>query len=118
MNYKLAFAIMIQLVVFGTFFYLDSWATVEPSWTRVKNVALHPVCILLYGLTTVGIWWSYRVIYNHFHSFWTGTLFSGALLCTVHIGMAYLGSKILPNKSEMVGLLLALLATIVSTIKW
>jgi hypothetical protein len=110
-----ATALVVQAMIFGTFFYLDARQTVAPDWNGVLRFGLHPLVVLFYGLTPIPIWWSYRTVYQAVgERFWLAILIQGLMLQVVYLVCSYLGSRQVPTQGQIVGLVLAGLGALVA----
>jgi hypothetical protein len=112
-------AILLQAAIFGVFSYMDSRQTVTPDFGDVRRFALHPVVVVFYGLVPVVVWWCYRMIYAAADNrFWLAALVHNLMQQTVFVVCSYLGSRAVPDKAQVVGLILAAIGTLIASLRW
>jgi hypothetical protein len=113
----LIFAILLQAAIFGVFSYMDSKQTVTPDFGDVRRFALHPLVIVFYGLVPVVVWWCYRMIYAAADNrFWLAALVHNLMQQTVFVVCSYLGSRAVPDKGQVIGLILAAAGAVIAGI--
>ena len=54
---KLIPAILVQVISFGIYFYIDARQTTARDWASVVRFGLHPLALLYFAFSVFPIWW-------------------------------------------------------------
>ncbi len=112
---KVILAIVVQIVFFGIFFYIDARQTTAPDWASVVKFGLHPLALLYFAFSVFPIWWSYRTMYEFYGGrFWAAAMLQGLIVQVTYVLASYLGSKQMPSLREGIAIGLVLLSVIVA----
>jgi hypothetical protein len=112
---KLILPVLLQIAVFGIYFYIDARQIIAPNWTTVLKFGLNPLTLAFFALSPIPVWWSYRVLYAYFdNGFWMASLVQGFVLQTTYVFASYFGSKQMPTPREAVALGLVFLSILVA----
>ena len=63
---KLILAIVVQIVIFGIYFYVDARQTTAPDWASVVKFGLNPMVLFYFAFSVFPMWWSYRAMYEFY----------------------------------------------------
>ncbi len=112
---KVILAIVVQIVFFGIFFYIDARQTTAPDWASVLKFGLHPLALLYFAFSVFPIWWSYRTMYEFYGGkFWAAAMLQGLIVQVTYVLASYLGSKQMPSLREGIAIGLVFLSVIVA----
>src|SRR5215510_3015387 len=112
---KLILAIVVQVIAFGIFFYIDARQTTAPDWASVVRFGLHPLALLYFAFSVFPIWWSYRTLYEFYEQrFWAASMLQGLVIQVTYVLASYLGSRQPPSLREGIAIGLVLLSVIVA----
>ncbi len=113
--FKLIPAILVQVVAFGIYFYIDARQTTAPNWSSVVRFGLHPLVLLYFAFSVFPVWWSYRTMYEFYgQRFWAAALLQGLVIQVTYVLASYLGSRQVPSVREAIALGLVFLSVIVA----
>ena len=112
---KLILAILLQIVVFGIYFYIDARQTTAPDWATVVRFGLHPLALLYFAFSVFPIWWSYRALYEFYEQrFWAAAMLQGFIIQTTYVLASYAGSRQIPTLREGIAIGLVFLSVLVA----
>ncbi len=112
---KLVPAVLIQVIIFGIYFYIDARQTTAPDWASVVRLGLNPLALLYFALSVFPVWWSYRVMYAFYgQRFWAAAMLQGFVIQITYVLASYLGSKQIPNAREGIAIGLVFLSVLVA----
>ena len=112
---KLIFAIVVQIVAFGIYFYIDARQTIAPDWASVIKFGLNPFALLYFAFSVFPVWWSYRAMYEFYDQrFWAAAMLQGFIIQVTYVFTSYLGSKQMPNLREGIAIGLVFLSVLVA----
>lgn len=112
---KLASAIVVQIIIFGVYFYIDARQTTAPDWASVVKFGLNPLTLFYFAFSVFPVWWSYRVMYEFYDQrFWAAAMLQGLIIQSTYVLASYLGSKQIPNLREGIAIGLVFLSVLVA----
>jgi len=112
---KLILAIVVQIIIFGIYFYVDARQTTAPDWASVVRFGLHPLALLYFAFSVFPIWWSYRALYEFYEQrFWAAAMLQGFIIQLTYVLASYLGSKQTPTLREGIAIGLVFLSVLVA----
>jgi hypothetical protein len=112
---KLILAILIQIIAFGIYFYVDARQTTAPDWASVVRFGLHPLALLYFAFSVFPVWWSYRVMYEFYDQrFWAAAMLQGFVIQLTYVLASYFGSGQMPNLREGIAIALVFLSVLVA----
>ena len=112
---RLILPILLQVIFFGIYFYIDARQTTAPDWASVVRFGLNPFVLIYLALSAFPIWWSYRAMYAFFDGrFWGAALLQGMVIQVTYVLASYLGSKQVPSLREGLALGLVFLSVLVA----
>jgi hypothetical protein len=112
---KLIPAILIQIIAFGIYFYIDARQTTAPDWASVVRFGLHPLALLYFAFSVFPIWWSYRTMYEFYgQHFWAAAMLQGFIIQGTYVLASYIGSRQLPSLREGIAICLVFLSVLVA----
>ena len=112
---KLIFAILLQVIIFGIYFYIDARQTTAPDWASVVSFGMRPVVLLYFAFSVFPIWWSYRILYEYYDQrFWAAAMLQGFVIQSTYMLASYLGSRQAPTLREGVAIGLVFLSVLVA----
>jgi hypothetical protein len=112
---KLIPAILVQVIAFGIYFYIDARQTTAPNWASVVRFGLHPLALLYFAFSVFPIWWSYRTMYEFYgQRFWAAAMLQGFIIQVTYVLASYIGSKQVPSLREGIAIGLVFLSVLVA----
>ena len=112
---KLASAIVVQIIIFGVYFYIDARQTTAPDWASVVKFGLNPLALLYFAFSVFPVWWSYRTMYEYYDQrFWAAAMLQGLIIQSTYVLASYLGSKQIPNLREGIAIGLVFLSVLIA----
>jgi hypothetical protein len=112
---KLVFAIIVQVMIFGIYFYIDARQTTAPDWNSVLRFGMRPVVLFYFAFSVFPIWWSYRALYEFYNqSFWAAAMLQGFVIQSTYVLASYLGSRQVPTLREGVAIGLVFVSVLVA----
>lgn len=112
---KLMLAILVQIIAFGIYFYIDARQTTAPDWATVVKFGLHPLALLYFAFSVFPVWWSYRAMYEFYDQrFWAAAMLQGFVIQLTYVLASYLGSRQVPSLREGVAIGLVFLSVLVA----
>jgi hypothetical protein len=112
---KLPLAIIVQIIAFGIYFYIDARQTTAPDWASVVKFGLHPLALLYFAFSVFPVWWSYRAMYEFYgQRFWAAAMLQGFIVQVTYVLASYLGSKQIPSLREGIAIGLVFLSVLVA----
>lgn len=112
---KLIPAILIQVIAFGIYFYIDARQTTAPDWSSVVRFGLHPLALLYFAFSVFPIWWSYRTMYEFYgQRFWAAAMLQGFIIQVTYVLASYAGSRQTPSLRESIAIGLVFLSVLVA----
>ena len=112
---KLALPVLIQVIIFGIYFYIDARQTTAPDWASVLRFGLRPLTLLYFAFSVFPIWWSYRTLYEFYgQRFWAAAMLQGFVIQCTYVLASYLGSRQTPTMREGVAIGLVFLSVLVA----
>lgn len=112
---KLIPAILVQVIAFGIFFYVDARQTTAPDWASVVRFGLRPLLLLYFAFSVFPIWWSYRTMYEFYgQRFWAAAMLQGLIIQATYVLASYAGSKQVPSLREGIAIGLVFLSVLVA----
>ena len=112
---KLILPILVQIVFFGIFFYIDARQTTAPDWASVLKFGLNPLILLYFAFSVFPIWWSYRALYEFYNQrFWAAAMLQGFIIQATYVLASYIGSKQIPTLREGIAIGLVFLSVLVA----
>lgn len=112
---KLMLAILVQIIAFGIYFYIDARQTTAPDWATVVKFGLHPLALLYFAFSVFPVWWSYRAMYEFYEQrFWAAAMLQGFVIQLTYVLASYLGSRQVPSLREGVAIGLVFLSVLVA----
>ena len=112
---KLVPAVIIQIIAFGIYFYIDARQTTAPDWSSVVRFGLHPFALLYFAFSVFPVWWSYRTMYEFYNQrFWAAAMLQGLVIQATYVLASYLGSRQVPSLREGIAIALVFLSVIVA----
>ena len=112
---KLILPILVQIIFFGIFFYIDARQTTAPNWANVLKFGLYPLVLLYFAFSAFPIWWSYRTLYEFYEQrFWAASMLQGLVIQVTYVLASYLGSRQTPSWREGIAIGLVFLSVIVA----
>jgi hypothetical protein len=115
MVYKLILPVLIQIIIFGIYFYIDARQTTAPDWASVVRFGLNPLTLFYFAFSVFPIWWSYRSLYEYYgQRFWAAAMLQGFVIQCTYVLASYLGSRQMPSLREGVAIALVFLSVLVA----
>ena len=112
---KLVLAILIQVIAFGIYFYIDARQTTASDWASVVRFGLNPLALLYFAFSVFPVWWSYRAMYEFYgQRFWAAAMLQGFVIQVTYVLASYLGSKQIPNLRESIAIGLVFISVLVA----
>ena len=112
---KLPLAILVQIIAFGIYFYIDARQTTAPDWASVVKFGLHPLALLYFAFSVFPVWWSYRTMYEFYgQRFWAAAMLQGLVIQFTYVLASYLGSRQIPSLREGIAIGLVFLSVLVA----
>jgi hypothetical protein len=112
---KLILAILIQIIIFGIYFYVDARQTTAPNWASVVKFGLNPFVLVYFAFSVFPVWWSYRAMYEFYEQrFWAASMLQGLIIQVTYVLASYLGSHQMPNLREGIAISLVFLSVIIA----
>lgn len=112
---NLILAILVQVVVFGIYFYIDARQTTAPDWASVVRFGMNPLALFYFAFSVFPVWWSYRTLYEFYDQrFWAAAMLQGFVIQFTYVLASYLGSKQVPTAREGVAIGLVFLSVLVA----
>jgi hypothetical protein len=112
---KLIVAILVQIIVFGIYFYIDARQTTAPDWASVVRFGLNPFVLLYFAFSVFPVWWSYRAMYEFYgQRFWAAAMLQGLVIQVTYVLASYLGSRQMPNLREGIAISLVFISVLVA----
>ncbi len=112
---KLILPVLIQIVVFGIYFYIDARQTTAPDWGSVVRFGLNPLTLVYFAFSVFPVWWSYRTLYEFYgQRFWAAAMLQGFVIQCTYVLASYLGSRQVPTVREGVAIGLVFLSVLVA----
>jgi len=112
---KLILAIVVQIVIFGIYFYVDARQTTAPDWASVVKFGLNPMVLFYFAFSVFPMWWSYRAMYEFYgQRFWAAAMLQGFIVQVTYVLASYLGSRQTPNLRESIAIGLVFLSVLVA----
>ncbi len=112
---KLILPVLIQVVIFGIYFYIDARQTTAPDWASVVRFGLNPLTLVYFAFSVFPIWWSYRTLYEYYgQRFWAAAMLQGFVIQCTYVLASYLGSKQVPTVREGFAIGLVFLSVLVA----
>ncbi|MFZ5855228.1 MAG: hypothetical protein ACOYZ6_00205 [Chloroflexota bacterium] len=112
---KLPLAILVQIIAFGIYFYIDARQTTAPDWASVVKFGLNPLALLYFAFSVFPVWWSYRTMYEFYgQRFWAAAMLQGLVIQFTYVLASYLGSRQVPSLREGVAIGLVFLSVLVA----
>jgi hypothetical protein len=113
---KLIAAILVQVIAFGIFFYIDARQTTAPDWASVVRFGLHPLALLYFAFSVFPVWWSYRTMYEFYEQrFWAAAMLQGFVIQVTYVLASYIGSRQMPSLRESIAIGLVFLSVLVAS---
>jgi len=114
----LILAIIVHALGSGAFFYIEAIQMQQPTFRDVIRYGTKPLVLAILVVVPFIIYWSGRVFYRYSdHRFWQAILICEVIASLTLLVCGYLGSKQLPTKYEIIGLVLVIIAMFVSRLK-
>lgn len=108
-------AILIQVIGFGIYFYIDARQTTARDWASVVRFGLHPFALLYFAFSVFPIWWSYRALYEFYgQRFWAAAMLQGFIIQVTYVMASYIGSRQVPSLREGIAIGLVFLSVLVA----
>ena len=112
---KLILAVLVQVIIFGIYFYIDARQTTVQDWASVVRFGLNPLVLFYFAFSVFPIWWSYRTLYQFYDQrFWAAAMLQGFVIQFTYVLASYLGSKQVPTPREGLALGLVFLSVFVA----
>lgn len=112
---KLMPAILVQVIAFGIYFYIDARQTTVPDWASVVRFGLRPLVLLYFAFSVFPVWWSYRTMYEFYgQRFWAAAMLQGFVIQVTYVLASYIGSKQVPSPREGIAIGLVFLSVVVA----
>ena len=112
---KLILPVLIQVIVFGIYFYIDARQTTAPDWASVVRFGLNPLILLYFAFSVIPVWWSYRAWYEFYgQRFWAAAMLQGFVIQFTYVLASYLGSRQIPTLREGFAIGLVFLSVLVA----
>jgi hypothetical protein len=112
---KLPLAILVQIIAFGIYFYIDARQTTAPDWASVVKFGLNPLALLYFAFSVFPVWWSYRAMYEYYGGrFWAAAMLQGLVIQLTYVLASYLGSRQIPSLREGIAIGLVFLSVLVA----
>lgn len=112
---KLVLPVLVQIVIFGIYFYIDARQTTAPDWSSVIRFGLKPLVLAYFAFSVFPIWWSYRAMYAFFEQrFWAAALLQGLIIQSTYVLASYIGSRQVPTLREGLALALVFISVLVA----
>jgi hypothetical protein len=112
---KLILPILVQVLIFGIYFYIDARQTTAPDWASVVRFGMNPLALFYFAFSVFPIWWSYRSLYQFFDQrFWAAAMLQGFVIQFTYVLASYLGSRQVPTAREAVAIGLVFLSVLVA----
>lgn len=112
---KLMPAILVQVIAFGIYFYIDARQTTVPDWASVVRFGLRPLVLLYFAFSVFPVWWSYRTMYEFYgQRFWAAAMLQGFVIQVTYVLASYIGSKQVPSPRESIAIGLVFLSVVVA----
>lgn len=113
--FKLLLPILVQVMIFGIYFYIDARQTTAQDWSSVVRFGLNPLVLAYFAFSVFPIWWSYRAMYAFFEGrFWAAALLQGFIIQSTYVLASYIGSRQVPTLREGLALSLVFLSVLVA----
>ena len=108
-------AIGIQVILQSTITFFGVRQVIQPDWQKVLRFALHPLALLFYGTLTIPLWWGNRTVYQGMGDrYWAFGFVYTLIMNVTGTIIAYIVTRQIPTEREVIGLLLTLVAVIIS----
>ena len=112
---KLILPVLIQVIVFGIYFYIDARQTTAPDWSSVVRFGFNPLILLYFAFSVFPVWWSYRALYEFYgQRFWAAAMLQGFVIQFTYVLASYLGSRQIPTLREGFAIGLVFLSVLVA----
>jgi hypothetical protein len=112
---KLILPVLVQVIVFGIYFYIDARQTTAPDWASVVRFGLKPLTLLYFAFSVFPVWWSYRTLYEFYgQRFWAAAMLQGFVIQCTYVLASYFGSRQTPTMREGVAIGLVFLSVLVA----
>ena len=112
---RLILPVLIQIIIFGIYFYIDARQTTAPDWASVVRFGLKPLTLFYFAFSVFPIWWSYRTLYEYYgQRFWAAAMLQGFVIQCTYVLASYLGSRQIPTLREGVAIGLVFLSVLVA----
>jgi len=112
---KLIPPILIQVIGFGIYFYIDARQTTAPDWGSVVRFGLQPLTLLYFAFSVFPIWWSYRALYEFYgQRFWAAAMLQGFIIQVTYVLASYVGSRQVPSLRESIAIGLVFISVVVA----
>lgn len=112
---KLILAVLVQIVAFGIYFYIDARQTTAPDWASVVRFGLNPLALLYFAFSVFPVWWSYRTMFEFYgQRFWAAAMLQGFVIQATYVLASYMGSRQVPNLRESIAIGLVFLSVLVA----
>ena len=112
---KLILPVLIQVIIFGIYFYIDARQTTAPDWASVVRFGLHPLALFYFAFSVFPVWWSYRAFYDFYgQRFWAAAMLQGFVIQCTYVLASYLGSRQMPTLREGAAIVLVFLSVLVA----
>lgn len=112
---KLILAVLVQVIIFGVYFYIDARQTTAPDWASVVRFGLNPIALFYFAFSVFPVWWSYRTLYEFYDQrFWAAAMLQGFVIQFTYVLASYLGSRQVPTLREGVAIGLVFLSVLVA----
>ena len=113
---KLLLAILVQIIIFGIYFYVDARQTTAPDWASVVKFGLNPLVLAYFAFSVFPIWWSYRTLYSFYDQrFWAAAMLQGLIIQSTYVLASYIGSRQVPSLREGIAIGLVFLSVLVAS---
>ncbi|MGE5377138.1 MAG: hypothetical protein ACM3XO_18945 [Bacteroidota bacterium] len=113
--FRLIVPILIQITIFGIYFYIDARQTTAPDWASVVRFGMNPLSLFYFAFSVFPIWWSYRALYQFYDQrFWAAAMLQGFVIQFTYVLASYLGSRQAPTAREGVAIGLVFLSVLVA----
>jgi hypothetical protein len=112
---NLVLPVLVQIVFFSIFFYIDARQTTASDWASVVHFGMNPLVLLYFAFSVFPIWWSYRALYAFYDQrFWAAAMLQGFVIQCTYVLASYLGSKQVPTVREGLAIGLVFLSVLVA----
>jgi hypothetical protein len=112
---KLIIPVLIQVIIFGIYFYIDARQTTAPDWASVVRFGMNPLTLFYFAFSVFPVWWSYRALYEFYgQRFWAAAMLQGFVIQFTYVLASYLGSRQTPTLREGFAIGLVFLSVVVA----